>query len=238
MENLSFGNEIANVLGCPVCKSSINADSDIFVPELQCKICDTQFPVTENGVPDFRLIPPHYSQKQFHAFWEQGQTAYESWSKNRPTEKEYFEQQIRSCNFYHEFVGSLDHCKGVLLDVGGNDGRLLHWFKARDRYVSVDPFLTVREDLLSPARLSCYPSLAKPCNFLCGRVEYLPIKNSSIDFVWCASVLDQVWDPFGSLLEIRRVLKPDGKFFLVTHIQKSTGGRKSTSRSSKITRFF
>jgi ubiquinone/menaquinone biosynthesis C-methylase UbiE len=125
----------------------------------------------------------------------------------------------------------------VLLDVGGNDGRLLHWFEARDRYVSVDPFLTVREDLLSPSRLSCYPSLAKPCNFLCGRVEYLPIQNSSIDFVWCASVLDQVWDPFGSLLEIHRVLKPGGRFFLATHIQKSTGENNSSYSWPKIARF-
>jgi SAM-dependent methyltransferase len=44
----------------------------------------------------------------------------------------------------------------------------------------------------------------------------LPLEHASIDVVWCSEVLEHVADTAGLLLEVRRVLRPEGRLVVTT----------------------
>jgi SAM-dependent methyltransferase len=51
---------------------------------------------------------------------------------------------------------------------------------------------------------------------LCADAAHLPIRPAALDAVVCLEVLEYVWQPASVLIEIRRVLKPDGVLLLST----------------------
>jgi len=44
----------------------------------------------------------------------------------------------------------------------------------------------------------------------------LPLDHGSVDLVWCSEVLEHVADTDGLLVEVRRVLRPQGRFVVTT----------------------
>ena len=82
------------------------------------------------------------------------------------------------------------------------------------KYISLDPFLTAKEDLTTEDQLVAYPHLKEKCNFIGGRAELLPFLSSSFEFIRCNSVIDQVWDPYAAFREMFRVLIFGGRLFL------------------------
>ena len=64
---------------------------------------------------------------------------------------------------------------------------------------------------------------------VCGSIaEALPIRSGSIDAVVSTLVLCSVHDPFRSLAEIHRVLKPEGMFVFLEHILSPESGTTRT----------
>ena len=49
---------------------------------------------------------------------------------------------------------------------------------------------------------------------LCGRAEYLPFRDSSLDSVICAEVLEHLERPQECISEIKRILKPGGAAYI------------------------
>jgi len=61
----------------------------------------------------------------------------------------------------------------------------------------------------------------KPTKFIRGVGEDLPFVDNSFDIVILANVLDHMKSPEKALFEIKRVLKPNGIFYLETHVSQS-----------------
>lgn len=99
--------------------------------------------------------------------------------------------------------------------------------------MSIDPYLTVREDLSTAGRLEAYPVLANPCNFICGMAEHLPFAHNSVDFVRMNSVLDHLWDAHLGMREVVRVLKPNGLLYLGVSIVKEKARWQFMLQSAK-----
>jgi ubiquinone/menaquinone biosynthesis C-methylase UbiE len=49
-----------------------------------------------------------------------------------------------------------------------------------------------------------------------GSIEQLPIRDESVDFVWCRDMLVHVSDQTRALTECARILGPNGKMLLYT----------------------
>lgn len=215
--NIRLHGKIQDILACPLCKTS---KFQICQDNLHCSICYSSFNIQPNGVVDFRVIP-RIGNPLFKKYWKEGQKAYENWARKLPTKREYYQKQINDSQMiYNEFY-TLASVKGILLDIGGSDGRLRHFCLPTPEclYVSIDPYLTVREDLFSEGKLSAYPILETPCDFVCGIGEFLPFASNSIDFVRINSVLDHLWDPYLAMKEIIRVLKPEAQVLLGVYVR-------------------
>jgi SAM-dependent methyltransferase len=230
---LKLNKRIKDILCCPFCKTQqLNENEN----EIQCKTCCAIFKVQQNGVVDFRVIPP-VKNRLFEEFWGNGQSAYEQWAKNLPDGVDYYLNQIKeSAKTYTEFC-DLKSIKGIVVDIGGNDGRLRHFLSSSPQceYVSIDPYLTVREDLSRSGRLEAYPILSIPCDFICGMAEHLPFIHNSVDFCRMNSVLDHLWDANLGMREISRVLKPGGLLFLgVSVLQKKNWLSASHQKAKDI----
>lgn len=78
----------------------------------------------------------------------------------------------------------------------------------------------------APYRLNCShceyitQDLAQTPNFQYGKIDIvsdssaIPVENESFDVVLCTEVLEHVSDPIGTLREIGRILRPNGKLIL------------------------
>lgn len=90
----------------------------------------------------------------------------------------------------------------ICLEIGGGDGPLTpeleHLFP---NVISLD---------FSKTFLKRIQSKTKKTICIYGDAHFLPIENCSLDMVICSEVLEHVSIPSQLLLEIRRVLKPDG----------------------------
>jgi len=177
----------------------------------------------EEHISDFRIHHPQYCMPEISAEWAKRQDKFVS-----------LHDKIASSDKYETYVEEIDSVKeiyylefsmqGKVLDVGGHQGRLRHFLNKRDvsLYVCVDPFLEVFSGIEKQKNLlKAYPSLLEPCNFLACHAEKLPFDKNSFDWVHMRSVLDHFQDPYISLREAYRVLKPGG--FLMIGINVSHG---------------
>ena len=182
---------------------------------LLCSTCQAIFQIHSDGVVDFRVLSP-VRNTLFAKYWKHGQEEYENGARECPTDAEYYRKQIRDSEREYRDFCDLSSIKGVLLDIGGSDGRLRHFCPSDSElsYVSLDPYLTVRKDLMSVGKLAAYPVLDTPCDFICGMAEHLPFINNCVDFIRMNSVLDRLWDAHMGMREMMRVLKPGAEVFL------------------------
>ena len=64
--------------------------------------------------------------------------------------------------------------------------------------------------------------------------EALPAADHSVDAVVASLVLCSVRDPEATLREVRRVLRPGGRFVFVEHVAARARHRRSASRSAPL----
>ncbi|MDR8414806.1 class I SAM-dependent methyltransferase [Nonomuraea sp. 3-1Str] len=115
-----------------------------------------------------------------------------------------------------ELVGGLG---GRVLEIGAGSGANLAHYRAAGQVVAAEPDAAMRR------RLRARPAgAAVPVRVLAARGERLPFADASFDAVVATLVLCSVDDPGRTLAEVRRVLKPAGRFVFFEHV-RGTGAR-------------
>ena len=103
---------------------------------------------------------------------------------------------------------------GTILDLGGGHGIARHYLPATVRYVSLDPSV-MWLDREWRTLAADYPCLIDRPPFVQAVGEALPFRRCAFDVVLALWSLNHVRDPAQVFDEVRRVLKPGGRFLIV-----------------------
>lgn len=144
--------------------------------------------------------PNHLSPKKLAQIWAQVPTNYYDLgiAKN-PLQRAWHTQKIS------QVAKLLPKDPKKVLDVGCSSGVLTAEIAKALRRSKVTGLDSYRKAIIF-AR-SKYPHIA----FIVGDAHKLPFKNKVFDLVICTETLEHLVDPAKALLEIRRVLVPDGR---------------------------
>jgi SAM-dependent methyltransferase len=127
--------------------------------------------------------------------------------------------------------------EGTVLEIGPGTGVNLPLLAARAaagvplRWIGVEPNPAMRTRLERRAGALGFPiELPEPTD---GR---LPAEDGSCDVVLATLVLCSVTDPEGLLAEVRRVLRPGGRFLFLEHVaaERGTGVRRWQERLAPL----
>jgi ubiquinone/menaquinone biosynthesis C-methylase UbiE len=108
----------------------------------------------------------------------------------------------------------LTNARGRVLEVGVGTGLSFQHYPDIDELVGVDP----SEPMLRRARNRAR-ELGREITLVEAPAEALPFADESFDTVVTLAVLCSVEDPARALAEIRRVLKPGGRFIFLEHVR-------------------
>jgi ubiquinone/menaquinone biosynthesis C-methylase UbiE len=106
----------------------------------------------------------------------------------------------------------LADASGVVLEIGVGPGYNLALYTNVTKLYALEP----SQELVDIAKGRAQ-NLSFPVEFLTAGAEKIPLADSSVDTVVSTWVMCSVNDPAKVLKEIRRVLKPEGKFVFVEH---------------------
>lgn len=111
---------------------------------------------------------------------------------------------------------ALGLARGRALEIGFGFGASLPAYpdagSTLTRLVAIDPNRGMNRRAARRTRSSPFP-----VDLLCGRAEALPMVDDTFDTVVTNWTLCSLPDPRAGLREIRRVLKPDGRFLFLEH---------------------
>jgi len=110
---------------------------------------------------------------------------------------------------------------GDVLEIGSGTGGNLPFLSGLARYVGVDR--NVHMHRYAHARAA---DVAVPVFLSCADANRLPFRNSCFDAVIATLVLCSAADPAGVLQEIRRVLKPGGRYVFLEHVAAAADSRQ------------
>ena len=110
--------------------------------------------------------------------------------------------------------------QGHVLEIGPGTGPNLVYYPAGIRWLGVEPNPFMVPYLRTAAERAGLQVDLQP-----GTAERLPTEDSSMDVVVSTLVLCSVSDPGSVLREIRRVLKPGGRFVFIEHVAAPPGTR-------------
>ena len=109
---------------------------------------------------------------------------------------------------------------GKVVEIGAGTGVNLAYLLDEVRYVAVEPNTHMHPYLQHEAKLR-----GRRIEIRAGTGERLPVETGSADAVVSTLVLCSVDDVAGVLAEIRRVLKPGGRFVFIEHVAAPAGSR-------------
>jgi ubiquinone/menaquinone biosynthesis C-methylase UbiE len=103
--------------------------------------------------------------------------------------------------------------EGTVLEVGFGSGHNLPWYPAAVRkLVAVDP--STQSAKLARKRIAEAPF---PVEYVAVSGEYIDAPDATFDAVVSTFTLCTIPDPLAALQQMRRLLKPGGRFFFVEH---------------------
>lgn len=102
---------------------------------------------------------------------------------------------------------------GKVLEIGAGVGANLAYLAPGSKLVALEPNLAMHDRL----RARCARN-GIPLTLIAGAAERISLPDSSVDEVICSLVLCTVADPERVLAEVRRVLRPGGRFRFVEHV--------------------
>lgn len=108
--------------------------------------------------------------------------------------------------------------RGDVLEIGPGSGRNLAYFDSGVRWFGVEPNPFARDYLREETA-----RLGLTAEVLDGTAEWLPVADASMDAVAASLVLCTVPDVDAALAEVRRVLRPGGRFVFIEHVAAPAG---------------
>jgi SAM-dependent methyltransferase len=107
---------------------------------------------------------------------------------------------------------------GDVLEIGPGAGPNLSYYAADVHWLGVEP-----NPYMHPYLRATAATQGRTIDVRTGYTEALPVDDQSMDAVVSTLVLCSVHDLNASLAEIRRVLKPGGKFVFIEHVAAPKG---------------
>lgn len=115
--------------------------------------------------------------------------------------------------FIQPVIDLLQDVDGRVLDVGCGDGLEIRTIARKEPKLS---YFGIDKDRKAIAKAK---KLNEKINFQVGNAEKLPYPNSYFSLVYSLEVLEHVNNPDLVFKEVKRVLKPGGKFFFTTPLE-------------------
>ena len=107
--------------------------------------------------------------------------------------------------------GSLD--RGDIVELGAGVGANFGFLPAGSRLVAIEPNLAMHSGLHRRAHDQGFE-----IEVLTAAAEQIPLPDASVDDVLCSLVLCSVDDQQAVLAEVKRILRPGGRFRFVEHV--------------------
>jgi ubiquinone/menaquinone biosynthesis C-methylase UbiE len=101
----------------------------------------------------------------------------------------------------------------VVVELGAGVGANLDYLPAGTRLIAIEPSLQMHERLRERAEQA-----GVVLDLIAQGAETLPLEDAAYDEVICSLVLCTVADPDRVLAEVRRILRPGGRFRFVEHV--------------------
>jgi len=124
---------------------------------------------------------------------------------------------------------------GTVLEIGAGGGANFGRLPSRTGWIGMEP------DRRARTRLARRASAAgRPQRILAARAEEIPLPDASVDAVVATVVLCSVADPPRVVTEVRRVLRPGGRFIFFEHVAAPDGtmSRRLQGMFAPLTRRF
>jgi SAM-dependent methyltransferase len=195
---------LEDLVACPRCVGTLVLDGG----DLRCASCDARFRQEREDCLD---LLPHDGPAGDAGDWAGRQREMEDWYREM-----LGSDWSRACfaNDYGPFAPVLARYEGTVLDLGGGVGVTRHWLGPTVRSVVVDPsLLWLGSEWATLA--DAFPCLATRPAFVRGIGELLPIRSGVIDVVLAFWSINHAADPARVFRQVRRVLRPGGRFLLV-----------------------
>ncbi len=129
-----------------------------------------------------------------------------------------YERMVRTRK--HRLLGGLS---GRILEIGPGAGVNLPFYPASAEWLGVEPNRFLHEHIQSEAR-----RLNRSVRLTAGVAERLPVADETVDAVVSTLVLCSVTDVRRALDEVKRVLRPGGRFVFLEHVAADRGARTRT----------
>jgi SAM-dependent methyltransferase len=120
--------------------------------------------------------------------------------------------------------------RGDVLEIGAGTGRNLDHYRGLGRLVLAEPDPYMRRKLVARIARPSPAPVAERIDVVDWEAERLDHEPRSFDVVVSTLVLCSVRDPGAALLEIRRVLRPQGKLVFLEHVASGDPGRLAWQR--------
>lgn len=112
----------------------------------------------------------------------------------------------------------LGRLTGDVVEIGPGAGANLAYYAPGIQWTGIEPNLWAHSYLTAAASQAGIKA-----RVIDGVAEALPLPDASVDAVVSTLVLCTVTDPAATLAEIRRVLKPGGRFVFIEHVAAEEG---------------
>ena len=106
--------------------------------------------------------------------------------------------------------------KSRVLEIGPGTGINLQYYPKNIEWIGIEPNPEMNKHIKTKLK-----KLDFKARLIKGNAEKIPVKNNSIDYVISTLVLCSVKNPPKTVKEIKRVLKPEGKFLFMEHVADS-----------------
>jgi len=156
----------------------------------------TTLPSTEHQTPDAAVTFDNGRRGRFNAWFF---TAFDGYANH-----------IARRHKQHAFANI---APGTIIEIGAGVGANFEFVPAESRVIAIEPNRAMHDVLLRRAA-----DRGVAIELVADDAQRLPLPDDSVDDVICSLVLCTVADPDAVLSEIRRVLRPGGRFRFVEHV--------------------
>ncbi len=111
----------------------------------------------------------------------------------------------------------LEQAVGDVLEIGAGTGLNFGYYPRSARVVAIEPDPAMARRAIERAR-----SARASVNVFQLDAQRLPVEDESVDVVVGTLVMCTIPDPSGALAELRRVLRPGGKYLFIEHVRSES----------------